>query len=175
MWAVTAKPTISGSRKFLITCHMTSVLITFALAYLGYVLLCVDVVLHASRRPLRLLTLAMVLVVVVHVGMVWGLRFGWSLEMALIKGWTGFIAFHVALVILIAASIVAEPWSGRLLLIAFPIVTLGAVVASFKYDFVAIYRWPLVIAALATTIIALSAWRSGRRRDKQLAPDSAEG
>ena len=175
MWAVTATPTISGYTKFLIACHMTSVLITFALAYLGYVLLCVDVVLHASRRPLRLLTLAMLLVVVVHVGMVWGLRFGWSLEMALSKGWTGFIAFHVALVILIAASISAEPWSGRLLLIAFPIITLGAIVASFKYDFVAIYRWPLVIAALATTIIALSAWRSGRRRDKQLAPDSAEG
>jgi len=154
---------------------MTSVLITFALAFLGYVLICVDVTLHAFRRPLRLLTLAMLLVVVAHVGMVWGVRFGWSLDMALSKGWTGFIAFHVALVILIAASIVAEPWSGRLLLIAFLIVTLGAVVASFKYDFVAIYRWPLIVAALATIIIGLSAWRSGRRGDKQLAPDSAEG
>lgn len=66
-------------------------LITFGLAYVGYVLLGTDIVLHVWRRPSRVVTLLLAAVVSVHVGLVWGLRFEWSLSYALDKSLAGFL------------------------------------------------------------------------------------
>lgn len=142
-------------------------LVTFGLAYVGYVLLGADVVLHAWHGPRRLLTLVLAAVVSVHVGLVWGLRFEWSLSYALDKGLAGFFIFHTALALLLAAAVAPEPWSGRLLYLAFPIVTSGALGAAFKYDYVAGYRIPLLAALALTIVLAIVVLKHPRSHTKQ--------
>lgn len=121
-------------------------LIAFGLAYVAYLLLGTAVVLRAWGRPLRAVSVAAAVVAVVHVGLVWGLRFGWSLSYALEKSLPGFVIFHTALAILVTAALVREPWAGRFTYLAFPVVTSGAVGAAFRYDDVAGYRLPLLAA-----------------------------
>jgi hypothetical protein len=125
----------------------------FGLAYVGYVLVGANVVLHFWGRPRRALMAIMAAVVLLHVLLVWSLRFEWSLTYAWEKSPAGFLIFHTALVLLVAAVLAREPWSRRLLLVAFPIVTAGGLGAAFKYDFLAGYRVPL-LAALVTTLLA---------------------
>ncbi len=137
-------------------------LIVFGLAFLAYMLLACNVVAqawqfragpaHAWRRLIRGLAIAVGLLAGAHVALVWGLRFGWSPAAAVEKGWAGFVIFHTALTVIVAAALCRAPWSGRLTLLAFPIVTSGAVGAAFKYDYVAVYRWPLV-GVLGLTLV----------------------
>jgi hypothetical protein len=135
-------------------------LITFGLAFVGYLLLGLDVVMHVGRTPRRWVSVALAVVVAIHVGLVWGWRFDWSLAYALEKGLAGFVIFHTALTLIVAAALAPEPWSGRLLYVAFPIVTTGALGAAFKYDYVAGYRISLLIALAMTVALAIRGIRS---------------
>ncbi|MCI0639736.1 MAG: hypothetical protein L0Y72_24085 [Gemmataceae bacterium] len=124
--------------------------ITFGLAYAGYLLLCINLVLHAARRPRRWLLWTMAVTISTHVFLVWHWRFGWSLEFAWGKSPAGFLVFHSALAVLIAATLARQPWSGRLLLLGIPIVSAGALGVAFRYEYVAHYRWLLVTTLLFT-------------------------
>ncbi|MCI0341870.1 MAG: hypothetical protein L0216_12090 [Planctomycetales bacterium] len=143
---------------------MSGNLITFGLAYAGYLLLCGDVLLRTRRTPRRALTVLMFAVVATHVLLVWALRFGWSLDSALAKGPAGFVVFHGALAMLAGAAALREPWSGRLVLAAFPVVTAGALGAAFKYDFVSALRVPLLAALGLTVALGIGALRARGRR-----------
>ena len=55
--------------------------IIFGLAYVGYLLLGTDVVIRVGRRPSRVNTVVLAVVVAVHVFLVWALRFDWSLSL----------------------------------------------------------------------------------------------
>jgi hypothetical protein len=99
-------------------------------------------------------TVAAAVVAVIHVGLVWGLRFGWSLNYALEKSIPGFVIFHTALAIIVTAALVREPWAGRLTYLAFPVVTAGAAGAAFRYDYVAGYRLPLLAAFGVVVVLA---------------------
>jgi len=138
--------------------------LTFGLAFVGYALLCADAAARAWRRGSRVLTLATAAVVAAHVALVWALRFEGSFEIAISKGWAGFLIFHGALALLLAAAVAPTPWSGRLVLAAFPVVTLGALGAALKYDDVAILRIPL-LAAFATAAGLMLLARRRRRAD----------
>ncbi len=138
-------------------------LITFGLAFAGYVFLCLDVILHLARRPFRWLTPALASVVTVHVALVWLWRFDLSLSYALEKSLPGFVIFHAAFAFLIAAALSTEPRRGHLLLIAFPVVTAGATGAAFKYDYLSGYRFPLVGACLLAIAAGAVCWRRARR------------
>jgi len=135
--------------------------ITFGLAFLGYLLVAANVVLHFRKRPRRELLLVMAAVILVHVGLVWSLRFGWSLTLAWNKGPAGFVIFHAALVLLCGAAVVPDPWSRRLLYTAFPIVSAGGLGATFTYDFVAGYRLPLLAALVGTLLLCWLGYRRG--------------
>src|SRR5262249_49485496 len=124
-------------------------LLIFGLAFLAYVLLGINVVLHTAPLAWRPLTTAVAIAAGIHVALVWSFRFEWSITQALDKGWPGFVIFHSALATILAAALAREPWSGRLTYLAFPIVTAGSLGAAFKYDYVAGYRWPLLIVFLA--------------------------
>ncbi len=137
-------------------------LITFGLAYLAYLLLGTAVVLRAWGRPLRAVMVAAAVVAVTHVGLVWGLRFGWLVSYALEKSLPGFVIFHTALAILVTAALVREPLAGRLAYLAFPVVTSGAVGAAFKYDYVADYQLPLLAAF--GVVLVLGGWGIARGR-----------
>ncbi|MCI0378901.1 MAG: hypothetical protein L0215_14940 [Gemmataceae bacterium] len=132
--------------------------ITFGLAYAGYVLLCINLVVHAARRPRRWLLWAMAVTISTHVFLIWHWRFEWVPAHAWDKSPAGFLIFHNALAVLIAATLTPQSWSGRLLFLALPIVSAGALGAAFRYDYVAQYQWPLVSALAVTVLLCIWLW-----------------
>ncbi len=127
--------------------------LTFGLAYVAYVLLCADVVLHARARPRRAVTVALAAVLIAHVALVWGWRFGWSPARAIEKGLAGFVVFHAAFAAIVSAAAMPEPWSGRLLYASLPVASMGAIGAAFRYDYVRGLRAPLIVALAVTGIL----------------------
>lgn len=119
--------------------------LTFSLAYAAYVLLCAAVL--SRWKPVVWVLAAVALA---HVYCVWHLRFHWSFAAATSRGYLGFALFHAALLSILVATAVA-PW--KILPFTLAVVTLGAVGAAFRYDFVAWLRWPVVAAAGATAVL----------------------
>jgi hypothetical protein len=121
--------------------------LTFFLAVSGYATLTVACVL-AGRRGEHIprgLVRATAFIVVTHVVMVWTVRYQWQFELATRNGFAPFLIFHTALALIVAAAFVGNVLSRRFLWTAFPVVTLGALGAVFTYDFVALYRVPVVV------------------------------
>jgi hypothetical protein len=139
--------------------------LTFGLAYAAYLLLGAAVALVAWGRPRRVVLTAAAAVALVHVGLVWGWRFGWSLDYALEKSLPGFVLFHAALGLIVAAALARGPAAGWLACLAFPVVTAGAVGAAFKYDDVSGYRIPLLAALSATALAGVLGVRARRKGD----------
>ncbi len=137
-------------------------LITFGLAFIAYLMLASSVLLHAYGKLTRVLPVALAVTVSVHVGLVWALRFGWSISFALEKSVPGFVIFHGALALIIASTVARRPWMERLLLLAFPIVTAGASGAVFRYEYVEVYRYPLLVTALVTVVVYIRRWMKAR-------------
>ena len=126
----------------------TAIFITFLLAIIGYVGL-TTVVVHSLRRPMPwMLWRGVALVIVVHVAMVWAFRFHGDFSLAVRNGYAGFAMFHAALLIILVSTFVREHIARRLVQVAFVIVTLGALGASFLYEVVAIYRIPVLLCAV---------------------------
>lgn len=132
---------------------------TFGFALAAYALLGADVAARAWKRANRVLTIGLVAVLVVHVALVWGVRFRGSLDAALAKGLAGLVVFHVAFAAIVAAAFTRETWSTRLLVGAFPVATAGAIGAAFKYDYVAWTRIPLIVICLSTVAATIAGWR----------------
>ncbi|HKS16946.1 MAG TPA: hypothetical protein VJU16_06515 [Planctomycetota bacterium] len=132
--------------------------LTFGLAFLAYTLLGIDVAARAWNVRVRKLTLALAIVLTAHVALVWGHRFGGSLEAALAKGLAGFVIFHAAFAAILAAAVAREPWATRLLTAAFPVASAGAIGAAFKYDYVSGLRFPLLAVCAITIAIAVRGW-----------------
>jgi len=124
--------------------------VTFGLAVAAYGSLALD----AAMGVKRVLSIPTAVVAVTHVVLVWHGRFHWSLATATTRGWAGFIVFHSALALIVAAAAAPGRWAERCVYTAFPVVTVGAVSAVFRYDWVAAWRWPVVaIAALGATAL----------------------
>jgi len=100
--------------------------LVFGLAYVGYALVCASVSMRAWRSKSRIVPAAAAGVIVAHIALVWIVRFEGSLDAALSKGAAGFAIFHDALALMVAAALAPEPWSGRAMFTAFPVVTLIA-------------------------------------------------
>jgi hypothetical protein len=135
-------------------------MLVFPLAFVGYVLLAVTVVSHFSKRPSRWLHGITAVVILTHVLLVWLWRFDGSLAYAWEKNPVGFVLFHTALVLILLSTVLPLRWSQWLVGTAFPIVTAGALGATFRTEEVAVYRWPLLVVLLLTV---LSCWYSYRR------------
>ncbi|HMB93774.1 MAG TPA: hypothetical protein VKP65_23175 [Rhodothermales bacterium] len=126
----------------------TAIFITFLLAIIGYVGL-TTVVVRSLRHPMPwTLWRGVALVIVVHVAMVWVFRFHGDFSLAVRNGYAGFIMFHAALLIIIVSTLVRERMARRLVQVAFVIVTMGALGASFLYEVVAVYRIPVILCAV---------------------------
>jgi hypothetical protein len=137
--------------------------LTFGLAFAAYALLAADVAARSWGMRIRSLTIVVAVVLIAHVALVWGHRFGGSADAALANGWTGFLIFHGAFAAILAATVAREPWATRFLAVAFPVASVGAIGAAFKYDYVAGLRWPLVGVAGATVVLAGIGWRKSTR------------
>lgn len=126
----------------------TAIFITFLLAIIGYVGL-TAVMVRSLRHPMPWkFWRGMALVIVVHVAMVWTFRFHGDFSLAVRNGYAGFAMFHTALLIIVVATFVREQVARRLVQVAFVIVTMGALGASFLYEVVAIYRIPVILCAV---------------------------
>jgi hypothetical protein len=135
--------------------------ITFLLALFGYAgLTAVTVMAAGGHVPTRLLRMTAA-VIVVHVLMVWHVRYDWR------NGYAGFALFHGALAAILSSLVTSPPVARRLLTAAFLVVSLGAIAATFKYDVVRHYRVPVLL--IAVTGIIMSGYRSRRTERRRTA------
>ena len=91
-------------------------------------------------------------VIVVHVAMVWSLRYEWQFSQATRNGYAGFLMFHAALLMIVTSLFLAERHALWLVRLAFLVVSAGALGAVFLYDVVAIYRVPVILFAAAGSV-----------------------
>ncbi len=139
--------------------------ITFLLAMLGYAGLTATVLWSARGRLPVGFWRAVALIIVVHVAMVWTVRYGGSFAQATRNGYAGFLMFHAALTMIVASVFVEDGRALWLIRIAFAVVTMGALGAVFIYDVVALYRIPVIVCAVAGTAgMARMMWRARSAR-----------
>ena len=138
--------------------------ITFLLAPIGYAGLTLGAVQSARGQLHPALWRAIVIIIVTHVTMVWAIRYGWQFSEATRDGYAGFVMFHGALLAIITSVFVDARTARNLIVVAFGIVTLGAVGATFKFDVVERYRIPVIVCALAGIGGLFTAYRSRSTR-----------
>ena len=135
---------------------------TFGLALIGYAMLGVDFVRQHARQATGWLSAATALVVVAHVVCVWALRFDWSLTRMLEKSLAGFLIFHTALLLIVAAPLMQK--RRRLTTsLAFALVTAGALPAPFRYPELSLLLLPVLAIALASIVFAVRGSQLGDR------------
>lgn len=122
--------------------------VTFLLAMLGYAGLTATTVVGLSRPLPRTFWRATAAVIVVHVAMVWSVRYGFDPALAVRNGWGGFLLFHGALAMILASTVAAERAATVLVRLSFLVVSGGALGAVALYEVVAIYRLPVALCAV---------------------------
>ena len=128
---------------------------TFLLAVVGYAGLTLSAVLSARGRvPVRLWR-ATAAIIVVHVALVWSVRYDWSWAQATRNGYAGFVIFHGALALIVASVFASHRIATRLIVGSFVIVTLGALGAVLRYEEVAVHR-PVVIGLAVVGALGLA-------------------
>ena len=137
--------------------------LTFLLAVVGYAGLTASALLSARGRvPVRLWR-ATAAIIVVHVAMVWAVRYDWSWAQATRNGYAGLVIFHGALALIVMSVFVGDWMGTRLIFAIFAIVSAGALGAVFMYEAVAVYR-PIVIGLAVVGAIGLAYTRLQLRR-----------
>lgn len=125
------------------------IFITFLLAITGYAGLTIVTLISISKRIPLLLWRITALIILVHVFYIWNFYYEWQFSVSVRNGYTGFIIFHTALIIILVSTITKEVRSKILIRISFLVVTAGAVGAVLRYDIVEVYRIPVFIFAAA--------------------------
>lgn len=152
----------------LLTGHAARVLeiVTFALAIAGFVLLAWCAAFAAAGQRPRWLLLLTTVVVLVHVALVWGDRYGGSIAQATRNGYTGFALFHTALAALVAANVVGHRRGTQCVLFTFLVVCIGANGAIWRYDVVAIYRIPVIAVTVVGLVTVVRRWARSQSRSE---------
>ncbi|MGQ0648357.1 MAG: hypothetical protein ACT4P7_12380 [Gemmatimonadaceae bacterium] len=138
--------------------------VTFLLALVGYAGLTFTAVRSALGTLPRGLWRGVVLVIVLHVLLVWTVRYEWRLGEATRNGFGGFVLFHGALIAILASTVLSERVARVLIWAAFFVVSAGVIGATLRYDVVAVYRIPVLLVALVGLVgltIALRRRRPG--------------
>jgi hypothetical protein len=120
----------------------TEMFITFLLAVIGYAGLTSVVLLSLRKKVPLFIWRITTIIILTHVLMVWAFRYNWEFSLAVRNGYSGFILFNSALLMIIISTVVKQN-------ISLIIVTAGAVGAVFRYSVVEIYRIPVILLALA--------------------------
>lgn len=134
--------------------------ITFFLALVGYTGLTVTTVMASCGRLPNALWRATAGIIVLHVLLVWHVRYEWQLAEATRHGYAGFLLFHGALAAILAATFSPFRAARALVTAAFFVVSLGAIAATSKYEVVSGYRVPvLVLAAFGLGVLCYGVGR----------------
>jgi hypothetical protein len=140
--------------------------VTFTLAALAYALLSASATVGLKSGGNRRLAALAALVAVAHVCCVWAFRYGWALEKAIARGYGGAVLFHGALALMLISPVLRSPWGIRATLVAWGLVSAGALGAVFRFESVAWLRAPIiavfVLSAPAVVWGLLRAWRLKR-------------
>ncbi|RPI68521.1 MAG: hypothetical protein EHM47_14410 [Ignavibacteriales bacterium] len=124
------------------------IFITFFLAMIGYAGLTITLLFSLkSKIPVffwRLITI----IIFVHVIMVWTYSYDWQFAHSVRNGYSGFIIFHSALLVILISNMVKDSTTKILIIISYIVVTTGAVGAVFRYSVVEIYRIPVLFFML---------------------------
>lgn len=136
--------------------------VTFGLAGVGYLLLAKDAALRLVGRRWPALGLFTTVVVLAHVGLVWALRFEWSLEKAWEKSPPAFLIFHGALVLVALAPFATGSTRDRVTWIAFAVVSAGALPAPFRYPELGLLAIPLLAAFCGVVGVLIIRRRASR-------------
>ena len=123
----------------------TFTFITFLLAVIGYAGM-TFVVLCSINKPVPFLFWRInAVIILAHVVLVWTHRYEMQFELSIRNGYSGFIIFHSALLIILISTIVNQRISRLLIRVSFIIVAAGAIGATFRYEVVLIYKIPVLI------------------------------
>ncbi len=140
--------------------------IVFLGAFLAYTGLGISTTLTWRGVFDRRLALGVALIVTAHVFGVWSHRYEWQFEQAVRNGYGGFLLFHTALTAINAALFTPDRISRVLHRVAFVVVSMGAVGATFRYDVVSVYRIPVLFVLVLTVLAAFMFWiRADPRAD----------
>jgi VIT1/CCC1 family predicted Fe2+/Mn2+ transporter len=118
-----------------------------------------------GRWPVALWRLT-VLIIVVHVTLVWHVRYEWQFSEATRDGYDGFAIFHAALIAIVPSLFVEQPIARRLVTAAFAVITVGAIAVTSTYVVGANYRM-LVIAIALAGVAGLAFSRLSKRMAEQ--------
>jgi hypothetical protein len=109
-------------------------------------------------------------IIVLHVLLVWHVRYEWDFREATRNGFAGFALFHGALAAILASTVTPFRIARILLTAAFFAVTLGALAATATYDVVRRYQIPVILIAVTGMAMLAQKRLSGlvRRRSQQM-------
>ena len=131
---------------------INEIFITFFFAVIGYTGLTITLLLSLKKNIPHLFWRIVSLIILIHVFMVWSYRYDWQFAVSVRNGYSGFLIFHTALLMILLSNFVKENIEKTLIRISFIVVTTGAVGAVFKYDVVAVYKiLVLICAAVGST------------------------
>ena len=144
--------------------------LTFALAVAGYAGLTITAVRAVAARPYLLLWRLAAAAIVAHVVLVWSVRFEWRIALATRNGFAGLIVFHAALLLILTSLAAPAALARRAIVLAFLVVSGGALGAVFREPAVFAYRVPVIVLAVSGTVGMAVA--IGNRRQERW-PDEA--
>lgn len=143
-----------------------AILVTFALAMIGYAGLTATVMITLRDKMPLIFWRFVVLIIAGHVAMVWIFRYEWQFVLAVRNGYVGFAIFHLALLMILMSLLVGSGFAVLLVHGSFLVVSTGAIGAVFRYQAVTYYRFPVVICALIGGIGLLRFYFARRRRHR---------
>ncbi len=139
--------------------------ITFLTAYLGYLLLTVNILSRLSGRQdyLRWSVPALFGIATLHVLLVWGHRFGFDPGQALRNGIATAVALHSAYILIVGHFLGHRhsALAAKLVYPAWALVSFFGTAASFGLDYVSWLRAPMVITLLVG-VVGMVMIRTGR-------------
>jgi len=126
--------------------------ITFFLAITGYCGLTIAILFSLQEKiPIQFWRIVSA-IILLHVIMVWSFHYEGNFFTAVRNGYSGFIIFHSALLMIIVSNFVKRKLAILLVRISFIIVSIGAVGAVFRYDVVAVYKLPVIFFVLLVVV-----------------------
>jgi len=141
--------------------------ITFLLAMLGYGGLTVTLIFSRKGKIPFTFWRVVSLIILLHVFMIWTIHYEWSFSTAVRNGYSGFLIFHSALLMILISTFVNKSRALILIRISSVVVTVGAVGAVFRYEAVQIYKLPVIICALAIGVTLLMILNEKRKSMKR--------
>src|SRR3970282_1236442 len=102
---------------------INEIFMTFFFAIIGYTGLTITLLLSLKQNILHLFWRIVSLIILIHVFMVWSTRYDWQFYKSVRNGYSWFLIFHTALLMILISNFVKENIAKTLIRISFIVVT----------------------------------------------------